>query len=175
MRRSNDEPAYAVSAKGVRIGIVAADYHKEIYQRWRNGAEAAFEHAGGIATDLRVATVDGIFDLPPVVAQMIQRRDIDAVVVIGCVIRGETRHDQFIVDAAFAQFTQLAVAHRKPVGLAVLTVECLSQAKSRSGGNKGDAGAFAMNAALRTHSELCRLRQMSKETSAAVSVVEKKS
>ena len=175
MRRSKDESAYVASAKGVRIGIVAADYHKEIYQRLRNGAEAAFEHAGGILADVRVATVDGIFDLPPVVAQMIQRSDIDAVVVIGCVIRGETRHDRFIVDAAFAQFTQLAVAQCKPVALAVLTVECLSQAKSRSGGNKGDAGAFAMNAALRTHAELCRLRPMSEGASAAVSVVEKKS
>ena len=67
------------------------------------------------------------------------------------------------------------LAQCKPVALAVLTVECLSQAKSRSGGNKGDAGAFAMNAALRTHVELCRLRPMSKGTSAAVSVVEKKS
>ena len=175
MRRTEDEKINVFRAKGVRIGIVAADYHKEIYQRLRDGAEAAFEHAGGIVADVRVATVDGIFDLPPVVAQMIQRRDIDAVVVIGCVIRGETRHDRFIVDAAFAQFTQLAVAHRKPVGLAVLTVECLSQAKSRSGGNKGDAGAFAMNAALRTHAELCRLRQISEGVSAAASVVEKKS
>ena len=175
MRRTEDKKINVSSAKGVRIGIVAADYHKEIHQRLRDGAELAFQQAGGIATDLHVATVDGIFDLPPVVAQMIQRSDIDAVVVIGCVIRGETRHDQFIVDAAFAQFTQLAVTQRKPVALAVLTVECLSQAKSRSGGNKGDAGAFAMNAALRTHSELCRLRQISKGTSAAVSVVEKKS
>ena len=175
MRRSKDESAYAVSAKGVRIGIVAADYHKEIYQRLRDGAEAAFERAGGNDADARVAIVDGIFDAPPLVAQMIQRRDIDAVVVIGCVVRGETRHDRFIVDAAFAQFAQLAAAHCKPVGLAVLTVECISQAKSRSGGNKGDAGAFAMNAVLRSHAELCRLRLMPQNAAAAVSITEKKS
>lgn len=175
MRQTDDEKVNSFNAKGVRIGIVAADYHKEIYQRLRVGAERAFEIAGGIAADVRVATVDGIFDLPPVVAQMIQRRDIDAVVVIGCVVRGETRHDRFIVDAAFAQFTQLAVAHRKPVALAVLTVESVSQARSRSGGSKGDAGAFAMNAALRTHAELCRLRQLSEEASTVVSVGEKKS
>ncbi len=175
MRRSKDESAYVASAKGVRIGIVAADYHKEIYQRLRDGAEAAFERAGGNDADARVAIVDGIFDAPPLVAQMIQRSDIDAVVVIGCVVRGETRHDRFIVDAAFAQFAQLAAAHCKPVGLAVLTVECISQAKSRSGGNKGDAGAFAMNAVLRAHAELCRLRLMPQEGAAAVSTVEKKS
>ncbi|RLS45736.1 MAG: 6,7-dimethyl-8-ribityllumazine synthase [Planctomycetota bacterium] len=175
MRRTEDEKINVSSAKGVRIGIVAADYHKEIYQRLRDGAEAAFERAGGNDADVRVAIVDGIFDTPPLVAQMIQRRDIDAVVVIGCVVRGETRHDRFIVDAAFAQFAQLAAAHCKPVGLAVLTVECTSQAKARSGGNKGDAGAFAMNAVLRSHAELCRLRLMPQDGAAAVSTVEKKS
>ena len=175
MRRTEDEKINVSSAKGVRIGIVAADYHKEIYQRLRDGAEAAFERAGGNDADVGVAIVDGIFDTPPLVAQMIQRRDIDAVVVIGCVVRGETRHDRFIVDAAFAQFAQLAAAHCKPVGLAVLTVECTSQAKARSGGNKGDAGAFAMNAVLRSHAELCRLRLMPQDGAAAVSTVEKKS
>lgn len=160
MRQSKEEIISPVSAVGVRIGIVAADYHREIYQRLLDGAEAAFHKAGGLAADLRDATVDGIFDLPTVVAQMLRRSDIDAVVVIGCVVRGETRHDEFIVNSAFAQFTQLAVAHAKPVALAVLTVECLSQAKARSGGIKGDAGAFAMNAALRTHAQLARLRQI---------------
>lgn len=60
MRRTEDEKINVSSAKGVRIGIVAADYHKEIHQRLRDGAELAFQQAGGIATDLRVATVDGI-------------------------------------------------------------------------------------------------------------------
>ncbi|MSR33531.1 MAG: 6,7-dimethyl-8-ribityllumazine synthase [Phycisphaerales bacterium] len=160
MRRSQDEAISTASAKGVRCGIVTADYHPEICQRLLKGALSAFDQAGGLAQDMLVVSSSGIFDLSPLVAEMIERSDIDAVVVIGCVVRGETRHDRFIVDAAFAQFTQLAVTHGKPIGLAVLTVECLTQAKVRSGGNKGDAGAFAMKAALRTHAELKRLRQV---------------
>ncbi len=175
MHPSNHEKAFVAQANGVRIGILAADYHKEIYQRLRDGARTAFEKAGGLAGDLLEATVDGVFDLPPVAAQMLEQSDIDALVVMGCVIRGETRHDRFIVDAAFGQFTQLAVAHRKPVALAVLTVECESQARARSGGNKGDAGAFAMNAALRTHAQLVRLRQGLHGASVGVSSAEKKS
>jgi 6,7-dimethyl-8-ribityllumazine synthase len=157
MRRSDSEPIQA-SAAGVRVAIAAADYHRDIHARLLRGAEQAFARAGGRPQDLRVATVDGIFDLPAPVAELAARRDVDAVVVIGCVVRGQTRHDRFIVDAAFAQFARMAAEHRKPVALAVLTVETMNQARARSGGRKGDAGAFAMDAALRAHAELRRLR-----------------
>ena len=86
----------------------------------------------------------------------------DAVVVTGCVVRGETRHDRHIVDAAFGQFSALAVRFRRPVALAVLTVEDLKQARSRAGGDKGDAGAFAMRAALRTLDTMRQVREEAK-------------
>ncbi|MCE9619285.1 MAG: 6,7-dimethyl-8-ribityllumazine synthase [Planctomycetes bacterium] len=158
MRRHTSESAEVPSALGVRIGIAAAEYHRDIFERLLGGAESAYQKAGGRAEDLRRAGAEGVFDLPPLVAELLHRKDVDGVVVIGCVLRGDTRHDRHIVDAAFGQFTQLAAAHRKPVSLAVLTVDTMGQAKARSGGRKGDAGAFAMNAALRTHAELHRLR-----------------
>jgi 6,7-dimethyl-8-ribityllumazine synthase len=65
-------------------------------------------------------------------------------------VRGETRHDRHIVDAAFSQLSAIAVAHGRPVGLGVLTVESMKQARERAGGSKGDAGAFAMRAAIRS-------------------------
>ena len=86
----------------------------------------------------------------------------DAVVVTGCVVRGETRHDRHIVDAAFGQFSALAVRFRRPVALAVLTVEDLKQARARAGGDKGDAGAFAMRAALRTLDTMRLVREEAK-------------
>ena len=85
-----------------------------------------------------------------------------AVVVTGCVVRGETRHDRHIVDAAFGQFSALAVRFRRPVALAVLTVEDLKQARARAGGDKGDAGAFAMRAALRTLDTMRQVREEAK-------------
>lgn len=148
MRQMHDTKPL-MSARGLRVAIVASDYHTTIHERLLAGARGAFKEAGGAESDLRVFTVDGVYDLPPVVNEALEA-GFDAVVVTGCVVRGETRHDRHIVDAAFGQFSALAVRHRRPVALAVLTVETIKQARERAGGDKGDAGAFAMRAALRT-------------------------
>lgn len=157
MRQTNDSSA-PISARGMRVAVVASDYHAGIHERLLAGARAAFVKAGGVDADLHVFTVDGVYDLPPVVNEALEA-GFDAVVVTGCVVRGETRHDRHIVDAAFAQFSALAVRHRRPVALAVLTVETLKQARERAGGDKGDAGAFAMHAALRTLATMTTVRQ----------------
>jgi 6,7-dimethyl-8-ribityllumazine synthase len=140
-------------ASGLRVAIIAGDYHAEIHERLLAGARSAFLEAGGRESDLHVSVVDGVYDLPPVAAAAMAA-GFDAVVALGCVVRGETRHDRHIVDAAFTQLSALAVAHRRPVGLGVLTVECMKQARERSGGGKGDAGGFAMRAALRAAAEI---------------------
>ena len=150
MRQMHDTKPL-MSARGLRVAIVAADYHAAIHERLLAGARGAFTQAGGVDTDLRVFTVDGVYDLPPVVLEALEA-GFDAVVVTGCVVRGETRHDRHIVDAAFGQFSALAV----------LTVEDLKQARARAGGDKGDAGAFAMRAALRTLDTMRQVREEAK-------------
>jgi 6,7-dimethyl-8-ribityllumazine synthase len=160
MRQKHDTKPL-MSARGLRVAIVAADYHAAIHERLLAGARGAFTQAGGVDTDLRVFTVDGVYDLPPVVLEALEA-GFDAVVVTGCVVRGETRHDRHIVDAAFGQFSALAVRFRRPVALAVLTVEDLKQARARAGGDKGDAGAFAMRAALRTLDTMRLVREEAK-------------
>lgn len=160
MRQMHDTKPL-MSARGLRVAIVAADYHASIHERLLAGARGAFMEAGGAETDLRVFTVDGVYDLPPVVNEALEA-GFDAVVVTGCVVRGETRHDRHIVDAAFGQFSALAVRFRRPVALAVLTVETIKQARERAGGDKGDAGAFAMRAALRTLHAMRAVREDAK-------------
>lgn len=160
MRQMHDTKPL-MSARGLRVAIVAADYHAAIHERLLAGARSAFTEAGGADTDLRVFTVDGVYDLPPVVNEALEA-GFDAVVVTGCVVRGETRHDRHIVDAAFGQFSALAVRFRRPVALAVLTVETIKQARERAGGDKGDAGAFAMRAALRTLHAMRAVREDAK-------------
>ena len=110
--------------------------------------DEAFLAAGGRESDLHVSVVDGVYDLPPVVAKAFDA-GFDAVVALGCVVRGETSHDRHISDASFGQLSAIAVAARRPLGLGILTVESHKQARARAGGSKGDAGAFAMRAALR--------------------------
>lgn len=157
--RRNEQPQAGASAAGLRVVIVSSDYHREIHERLLAGACAAFEHAGGSPSDLRVALVDGVYDLPAPVSEAI-RQGADAVVVLGCVVRGETRHDRHIVDATFTTLAHLAATHRVPVALGILTVETLKQARQRAGGEKGDAGAFAMRAAIRSAHALQAMRKV---------------
>jgi len=147
--RKQEEHIPLTNARGVRVAIVASDYHREIHDRLLAGARAAFTQAGGAESDLKIVIVDGVFDIAPVAAEALEQ-GLDAVVVLGCVVQGETRHDRHIVDAAFSECAAMAVRYRKPVALGILTVESHKQARERSGGGKGDAGAFAMRAALRT-------------------------
>jgi 6,7-dimethyl-8-ribityllumazine synthase len=146
--RKREQPRPADHAQGVRVAIVASDYHQDIHQRLLEGARGAFLSAGGRESDLHLSVVDGVYDLPPVVAKAFDA-GFDAVVALGCVLQGETSHDRHITDAAFGQLSAIAVAARRPLGLGILTVESHKQARARAGGSKGDAGAFAMGAALR--------------------------
>ena len=142
----------------MRVAIVAGDYHREIHDRLLAGARAAFEQAGGVPSNLSVTLVDGVYDLPAPVSEAIAQ-GFDAVVALGCVLRGETRHDRHIVDAVFTSIAQMAAAHRVPVALGILTVETMKQARQRAGGEKGDAGAFAMRAAIRSAVALRAMRK----------------
>lgn len=144
-------------ASGLRVAIVASDYHEQVHDALLAGARQAFLQAGGRASDLKVSVVDGVYDLPPVVASAFDA-GFDAVVALGCVVRGETSHDRHISDAVFAQLSALAVAARRPLGLGILTVESLKQARERAGGARGDAGAFAMGAALRAHAAISAMK-----------------
>lgn len=153
-KRQSTRPAD--DARGLRAAIVASDYHGEIHEALLAGARSAFTRAGGREADLEITVVDGVYDLPPVVAAAFDA-GVDLVVALGCVVRGETSHDRHISDAVFAQLCGLAVSVRRPIGLGVLTVESLKQARERAGGKKGDAGAFAMNAALRAHTAIATL------------------
>ena len=146
--RKREKTRAADHAQGVRVAVVASDYHGDIHERLLAGAREAFLAAGGRESDLHVSVVDGVYDLPPVVAKAFDA-GFDAVVALGCVVRGETSHDRHISDASFGQLSAIAVAARRPLGLGILTVESHKQARARAGGSKGDAGAFAMRAALR--------------------------
>jgi len=158
--RTASSPVHGLQASGIRVAVVASDYHREIHDRLLAGAMRALEQAGGAATQAEVFSVDGIFDVPALAGQALEG-PADAVVVLGCVVQGETRHDQHIAQSVLSTLSDLAARHRKPVALGVLTVESLKQAKARSGGSRGDAGAFAMNAAIRSVLELRRMRKVS--------------
>lgn len=150
-----------ISAEGLTVAVVVTEWNAEIVDKLRERALAAAREAGAKAELFSVA---GALELP-VVAQACARR-FDAVVALGCVIRGETAHFEYVCDSVTEGLTRVALDEQVPVGNGVLTVENMQQALARTGGAgaKEDKGAEAMDAALSTALTLARVRAFAPRT-----------
>jgi len=101
----------------VKIAIVVADFNSEVTHPMLH---RAIEHATALKAEItHTAHVFGIYDMPTVVKRMLQRRDVDGVVMIGAVIKGETLHDEVIAHAIANIAAKLAVQFDKPVALGI--------------------------------------------------------
>ncbi len=140
-------PHLRADASGLRIGVAVSRYHGQITDAMRRAAEQAFAVAGGKAQDLLVIEAPGAFELTAVCRALVDN-GLDAVVALGCVIAGETRHDRYLADALAQGLTAITVQSGVPVAFGVITCDTLEQARARSGGDKGNKGAEAMHAAI---------------------------
>jgi len=144
MREGSTTP---ISANGVRVGVVTSRYHHAVTSRLCDGATRAFLDAGGHLDDLVSMEAPGAFELPALSAHLLDS-GVNAVVALGCIITGETPHDQYIAAAVASALANLSVECRRPVAFGVLTCRTLAQAEARAGGEKGNKGEEAMHAAL---------------------------
>jgi 6,7-dimethyl-8-ribityllumazine synthase len=148
-------------ADGLRIGLVCSTWHRDITDRMRRAAVEAFLDAGGHEDDLLQVDAPGAWELLPLAAALAARDDIDAVVTIGCVIAGETTHDQWINTGLATGLAHVSVRSKKAIALGVLTCSTMEQALARSGSatsDKGNKGHDAMRAAIETTCTLKILR-----------------
>ena len=145
MHRSESSP---INAEGLRVAIVASSYHHEIVDSMRGAACELFLAEGGAEDDLVLIDAPGAFELVSISSSLARQPDIDAVVALGCVIRGETSHDQWINSAVSQGLAQISVTTGVPVAFGVLTCHTMEQALDRSGGSKGNKGEEAMRAAV---------------------------
>lgn len=146
MQSGQPEAFYAGGAdhEETRVALVVTRWNAPILDRLYGGAVATLEQAG--VGRIARFEVPGAFELT-LAAKMLARR-YDAVVCLGCVIKGETRHDQYIAQAVANGLTQVSAETEVPVVFGVLTVENEAQALARSGGEKGNKGADCAVAAL---------------------------
>lgn len=100
----------------------------------------------------------GAFELPGLCLAAAESGRYQGVVALGCLIRGETRHDRYIADAVAHGLVQASLKTGIPIAFGVLTVESGKQARARSGGDKGNKGADAMGAVLDSIAELVAIR-----------------
>ena len=103
--------------KEYKIGLVAAEFNFDVTSMMIERAKAEADFLG--VKIIEEFFVPGVYDIPLAVKKLIQRDDIDAVITIGAVIKGETDHDQVIMAQAARKITDLSLEHNKPVGLGI--------------------------------------------------------
>ncbi|AJK68933.1 6,7-dimethyl-8-ribityllumazine synthase [Corynebacterium marinum] len=145
-----------IDAAGLSVAVVTARWNTEICEQMRGRAVATAREAG--VEKLTEAHVMGALELPVVVQEL--ARTHDAVVALGCVIRGGTPHFDYVCDSVTEGLTRIALDESTPVGNGVLTTNDQQQAVDRAGfpDSVEDKGAEAMAAALDAALTLRRLR-----------------
>jgi 6,7-dimethyl-8-ribityllumazine synthase len=134
--------------QGKKFGIVAARFNDFIVRKLIDGALDTL-HRHGVADDaVTLAWVPGAFEIPPVVRKMAESGNYDAVIAIGCIIRGGTPHFEYIAAEAAKGIGQVALSSGIPVLFGVLTTENIEQAIERAGTKAGNKGSDAAMAAI---------------------------
>lgn len=149
---NNNLSKYDVSrvpdGKSSRIAIVVSEWNKEITEALFQGAKNTLIDHNVLNKNIVRIDVPGSFELI-YGANSAQRMDFDAIIAIGCIIQGETRHFEFISNAVAQGIKDLNINGKAPVVFCVLTDETIEQSIARSGGDKGNKGVEAAFTALR--------------------------
>jgi len=127
-------------ASNMCFGIVVAEWNPEITEALLDGAVSTLEKHGALPENIHVKTVPGSFELIYGAHQMSLNDGYDAVIILGCVIRGETPHFDYICQGVTQGIARLNATGNVPVIYGLLTTENFQQAKDRSGGRLGNKG-----------------------------------
>jgi 6,7-dimethyl-8-ribityllumazine synthase len=137
-----------LEASGLRFGIVVSRFNEFVTERLLEGATGALLRSGAAAADITVVRVPGAWELPQTAAALIRTGSVDAVIALGCLIRGDTIHFDLIAGEVAKGLGTLGRESGTPVILGVLTTDTLEQAVQRVGAKLGNKGAEAAQAAV---------------------------
>ena len=145
------------SARGRSVAIVAARFNDLIVSSLLKGARAAWLARGGASEELLVARVPGAFELPVVARRLARSGRYEAIVALGCVIRGDTPHFDYVAGECARGLQLASLETGVPIIFGVLTVETLEQALERAATSAGNKGGEAMECALEMAALMARL------------------
>jgi len=101
----------------LNIAIIVAEFNEKVTSRMY---EVAIEHAKKLKLDIKYTSkVPGIFDMPLVIDKLLEKKDVDGVVTLGAVIKGQTKHDEVIANSTARNIARLSLKHQKPVSLGI--------------------------------------------------------
>lgn len=155
LKNLSDYDAVALDAKGLRFSIVVSEWNTTVTGALLDGALQCLKDSGCSESDIVIHNVPGSYELPLGAKWAAESDKPDAVICIGCVIQGETRHFDFICNAVSQGLMDLNLSQGIPFIFGVLTPENMEQAVARAGGKHGNKGIEAAVTAVK----MCRLRK----------------
>jgi 6,7-dimethyl-8-ribityllumazine synthase len=123
-----------------RIGIVVSRFNDFVTGRLLEGARACLLEHGAREADIEIAWVPGAWELPLGAQRLVRTRRCCAVIALGCVVRGDTPHFDYVAGAAATGLESVSARLDVPVGFGVLTTDTMEQALARAGGRAGNKG-----------------------------------
>ena len=148
----------SLQGQGLRVGVVVARFNEFVTRRLLEGCQEGLRRHGVRPEDVTVAWVPGSYELPVAARAMAQTGRYDALVCLGCVIRGETAHFDYVAGGAATGIAQVSVSTGVPVIFGVLATNTMEQAVDRAGGKMGNRGYDAAAAAIEMATLLRRLQ-----------------
>jgi 6,7-dimethyl-8-ribityllumazine synthase len=146
-RSGGDSDGAALVGEGLRIGIVRARFNDAITRKLAEACLAELERLEVDDGDIRHVSVPGALEIPVALKAMADSGDFDALIALGCVIRGETYHFELVCNESGAGVSRVALDHSLPVANAILTVETEEQAWARAEEKGRDAARVAVEMA----------------------------
>jgi 6,7-dimethyl-8-ribityllumazine synthase len=148
MRAQEQPPAPLGDASRFRFAVIASRFNETITSSLRDAAVAALKEAGATDTNVHVFSVPGAFEIPQAARAAAETGRFDAVVCLGCIIRGETPHFEYIASAVAHGLMTAAGETGIPMAFGVLTTDTMEQAAARSGAGHDNKGREAAAAAI---------------------------
>lgn len=148
-----------IMARGLRFGIVASQFNDFIVDRLLDAAVGTLLKHGVEAGDIQVVRVPGAFETPLAIKKLAENRSCDALIALGCVIRGATPHFDYVAGEVSRGAAAVCLEHGIALGFGVLTVDTIEQAIERAGTKAGNKGVDAALAAIQMASVLRQLEQ----------------
>ena len=147
------------NATGARIAIAASRFNQHLVSKLLEGAYDTLLEHGATPEDITVVRVPGAYELPIAAMRLAMRGDVDAIICIGAIVRGDTPHFEFVAGACASGLQQVAIKTDVPVIFGVITTNTEQQALDRCGGSEGNKGAEAALAALEMRNVLFGITQ----------------
>ena len=136
-----------LQAKGLRVGLVLSRFNQFISERLLEGALDALYKLGADEEDISIFKVPGSFEIPVVAKKLARSKNVDGIICLGALIRGDTPHFDFLGAEVTKGLAQIAMEEGVPVSFGILTVDTIEQGIERAGtkaGNKGYDAAFSL-------------------------------